>query len=400
MVDGLDEEHRRLLAYAIVGLAETTSRHWLSNDLDVGAEVLAQQCADLAWAGSTRVARLTRTSALRSALVIAVVIVLAVAVLVLAAWLYGTRNALREARNRADELNERLDAANRDVERTMGELANAESNLADERKRADRRRRGRGRGRQGSREVRRGGAGRQRTRPGPRTRNDRRRGLWAVEAVRFDRMWRDHAAVGPDAPSPLADTADPARARRRDPRRGASRGLGNRDRRAVEGRRRRCTRAPAARLVRGMRGAARGRPGGRRRGHRGAPGRSRRVHRALPHRTAAVLPAHVIGRARRGRVQPADTEDESRSSCGSAIGRARARTAEPVCGSPKPGTPGDRSRGAAILVTLAGVEPDVDPVRGPTSPASPSDRGSRRGADRGQPTSAVHRVPGSREPEE
>jgi AcrR family transcriptional regulator len=51
VVDGLDEEHRRLLAYAIVGLAETTSRHWLANDLDASADVLAQQCADLAWAG-------------------------------------------------------------------------------------------------------------------------------------------------------------------------------------------------------------------------------------------------------------------------------------------------------------------------------------------------------------
>jgi AcrR family transcriptional regulator len=51
VVEGLTEERRRLLAYAIVGLAETTSRHWLSNDLDLGAAELAQQCADLAWAG-------------------------------------------------------------------------------------------------------------------------------------------------------------------------------------------------------------------------------------------------------------------------------------------------------------------------------------------------------------
>lgn len=51
VVEGLPEEHRRLLAYAIVGLAETTSRHWLANDLDVGAGELAQQCANLAWAG-------------------------------------------------------------------------------------------------------------------------------------------------------------------------------------------------------------------------------------------------------------------------------------------------------------------------------------------------------------
>jgi AcrR family transcriptional regulator len=51
VVDGLDEERRRLLAYGIVGLAETTSRHWLSNDVVVDVDQLAQQCADLAWAG-------------------------------------------------------------------------------------------------------------------------------------------------------------------------------------------------------------------------------------------------------------------------------------------------------------------------------------------------------------
>jgi hypothetical protein len=36
-------------------------------------------------------------------------------------------------------------------------------------------------------------------------------GLWALEVVRFDRVWRDHAAVGPTEPSPLAETDDPAR---------------------------------------------------------------------------------------------------------------------------------------------------------------------------------------------
>ena len=39
---------------------------------------------------------------------IAIVIVLGVLVLVLAAWLFGTRRALRDARNRGDDLNERL----------------------------------------------------------------------------------------------------------------------------------------------------------------------------------------------------------------------------------------------------------------------------------------------------
>jgi AcrR family transcriptional regulator len=51
VVDGLPEERRRLLAYGIVGIAETTCRHWLANDLDLVAEDLASQVAELAWAG-------------------------------------------------------------------------------------------------------------------------------------------------------------------------------------------------------------------------------------------------------------------------------------------------------------------------------------------------------------
>jgi hypothetical protein len=51
VVDGLSEERRRLLAYGIVGIAETTCRHWLVNDLDLDADILANQVAELAWAG-------------------------------------------------------------------------------------------------------------------------------------------------------------------------------------------------------------------------------------------------------------------------------------------------------------------------------------------------------------
>ncbi len=48
---GLDEEHRSLLAHALVGLAEAASRRWLGGELDVDPEVLAAQVADLAWGG-------------------------------------------------------------------------------------------------------------------------------------------------------------------------------------------------------------------------------------------------------------------------------------------------------------------------------------------------------------
>ena len=51
VVDGLAPERQRLLAYGIVGLAETTSRHWLADDLDLSPEELGAEVARLAWAG-------------------------------------------------------------------------------------------------------------------------------------------------------------------------------------------------------------------------------------------------------------------------------------------------------------------------------------------------------------
>lgn len=51
VVPGLTEERRRLLAYGIVGIAETTCRHWLANDLELTPDDLGAQVATLAWAG-------------------------------------------------------------------------------------------------------------------------------------------------------------------------------------------------------------------------------------------------------------------------------------------------------------------------------------------------------------
>jgi AcrR family transcriptional regulator len=52
---GLDADHRRLLAYGIVGMAEGASRHFMTNrpttDADEEAQRLAGRMADLAWAG-------------------------------------------------------------------------------------------------------------------------------------------------------------------------------------------------------------------------------------------------------------------------------------------------------------------------------------------------------------
>jgi AcrR family transcriptional regulator len=51
VVDGLSREHRLLLAYGIVGIGETTCRHWIAADLDLTPADLAQAVSDLAWAG-------------------------------------------------------------------------------------------------------------------------------------------------------------------------------------------------------------------------------------------------------------------------------------------------------------------------------------------------------------
>jgi AcrR family transcriptional regulator len=54
---GLDDDHRRLLAYAVVGMAEGASRQFMEQRTSQGGGVeeearrLAQRVADLAWAG-------------------------------------------------------------------------------------------------------------------------------------------------------------------------------------------------------------------------------------------------------------------------------------------------------------------------------------------------------------
>ncbi len=51
VVEGMTHERRLVLAYGIVGITETTCRHWEAADLDLSADDLAQGAADLAWAG-------------------------------------------------------------------------------------------------------------------------------------------------------------------------------------------------------------------------------------------------------------------------------------------------------------------------------------------------------------
>jgi len=51
VAEGLAPERRRLLAYGIVGLGESTCRRWLEKEIDLDADELAEQVASLAWSG-------------------------------------------------------------------------------------------------------------------------------------------------------------------------------------------------------------------------------------------------------------------------------------------------------------------------------------------------------------
>jgi hypothetical protein len=51
VVEGIDAQHRRLLAMGIVGMAERVGRYWVARQLDVTPEELAARVADLAWTG-------------------------------------------------------------------------------------------------------------------------------------------------------------------------------------------------------------------------------------------------------------------------------------------------------------------------------------------------------------
>jgi hypothetical protein len=53
LVDGLSDDEQHVLAYGVVGLAESTSRHWLRLGLGPGtdADDFADLVAQLAWSG-------------------------------------------------------------------------------------------------------------------------------------------------------------------------------------------------------------------------------------------------------------------------------------------------------------------------------------------------------------
>jgi len=47
----IDDDHRRLLAYGVVGSAEATSRHWVLTGRREPVDTLSRRVADLTWAG-------------------------------------------------------------------------------------------------------------------------------------------------------------------------------------------------------------------------------------------------------------------------------------------------------------------------------------------------------------
>src|SRR4051812_44785751 len=47
----IDDDHRRLLAYGVVGLAEATSRHWVLSGRKDPVDTLSRRVADMAWGG-------------------------------------------------------------------------------------------------------------------------------------------------------------------------------------------------------------------------------------------------------------------------------------------------------------------------------------------------------------
>ena len=47
----IDDDHRRLRAYGVVGLAEATSRHWVLSGRREDVDTLSRRVADLTWAG-------------------------------------------------------------------------------------------------------------------------------------------------------------------------------------------------------------------------------------------------------------------------------------------------------------------------------------------------------------
>ena len=50
-VEGMDDEHRLILGYGIMGMIEVICRHWVQRNVEFDPQEMAAQTANLAWVG-------------------------------------------------------------------------------------------------------------------------------------------------------------------------------------------------------------------------------------------------------------------------------------------------------------------------------------------------------------
>jgi hypothetical protein len=153
--------------------------------------------------------------------VVAAIVVLAVSVLVLGAWLWASRSALSAARLRSDELTDRLEVATKDAEVAASDALEARTRATAEHERVVDLRARLDTATAETTEARTEAEDANRAAVEARARaaraEERSRspldplGVWALETVRLDRVWRDLTAPSADQPSPFADSSDPAR---------------------------------------------------------------------------------------------------------------------------------------------------------------------------------------------
>jgi hypothetical protein len=155
--------------------------------------------------------------------VVAVIIVLAVAVLVLAAWLWASRSALSAATIKATELGDRLEATEREAAVAQADLADSRERVERERERALTAEAATATALQRAEAAEAATMNAEVARLDAEARADKAEaeaaagaaldpmGLWALETVRLDRVWRDLVVPDPTQASPLAETSDPSR---------------------------------------------------------------------------------------------------------------------------------------------------------------------------------------------
>lgn len=157
---------------------------------------------------------------------IVVVIVLAVLVIALLIVLGTARSSLTNAQTKLDAMEERLEVAIKDAEAAAVDAAEAKARAEEERERAEGIERERAvlaeqlsAAHAAAEEAARDSAERLAALEQQLADTERATqaaldaiGVWALETVRLDRLWRDQVAAGAAEPSPLSSTTDPAKA--------------------------------------------------------------------------------------------------------------------------------------------------------------------------------------------